>query len=157
MIWTSKFMDTHSLLAVRRLGSGVVGFQMGSKFARGKVRIIFCCPCFELVIGDSSSEGEGTSHKDSEWEALQWEVFAMRSFWRAEACMQQSMVALQEKKLGRELAIQEARNSTLITIALVVILNALRSGGNTHTLISLSFLNLDLLMYLSLAAVIYRA
>ncbi len=71
--------------------------------------------------------------------------------------MQQSMVALQEKKLGRELAIQEARNSTLITIALVVILNALRSGGNTHTLISLSFLNLDLLMYLSLAAVIYRA
>jgi hypothetical protein len=47
--------------------------------------------------------------------------------------MQQTMVALQEKKLGRELAIQEARNSTLITIALVIILNALRSGGNTHT------------------------
>jgi hypothetical protein len=42
--------------------------------------------------------------------------------------MQQSMIALQEKKFGRELAIQEARNSTLITIALVIILNALRSG-----------------------------
>jgi hypothetical protein len=50
------------------------------------------------------------------------------------------MVALQEW-LGHELAIQEARNSTLITIALVIMLNALRSEKNRHpkkTLISLS-------------------
>ncbi len=26
-------------------------------------------------MGDSSSKGEGTSDKDSEWEALQWEAF----------------------------------------------------------------------------------
>ncbi len=26
-------------------------------------------------MGDSSSKGEGTSHKDSEWEALQQEAF----------------------------------------------------------------------------------
>jgi hypothetical protein len=38
-----KFIDTHSLLAVRRQGYEVVGFQIGSKSARGMVRIIFCC------------------------------------------------------------------------------------------------------------------
>jgi len=37
---------------------------------------------FELVMGDSSNKGEETSHKDSEWEALQWEAFAIGSFWR---------------------------------------------------------------------------
>ncbi len=40
------------------------------------------------------------------------------------------MVALQEW-LGHELAIREAPNSTLITIALVIMLNALRSEKNT--------------------------
>ncbi|CAM6071778.1 unnamed protein product [Sphagnum tenellum] len=124
----SKFLDAHSLLAIRRLGTGVVWISNGFKVCQRDGEDNLLLPCFEVVIGDSSSKGEGTSHKDSEWEALQWEVFAMRSFWRAEECMQQSMVALQEKKLGRELAIQEARNSTLITIALVTILNALRSG-----------------------------